>query len=197
MRSSNTGNALGSLISGNDGRNVLTGLAGTDTLSGGAGRDTLIGGVDADTLAGGLGSDRFVFTALSDSTVATPDTVMDLVHGEDVFDFSSIGRNLRPRQPGPLHIAAAPPTACTRPRRGARVLSLDCLNWPFFRGFTDGFGCLGVPSAMILLRSASIRAPCGVACLIALLCRCAEPACSRAELAFLRCCVCSALRRSR
>lgn len=90
MRSSNTGNALGSLISGNDGRNVLTGLAGTDTLSGGAGRDTLIGGVDADTLTGGPGSDRFVFTALSDSTVATPDTVMDLVHGEDVFDFSSI-----------------------------------------------------------------------------------------------------------
>ena len=30
------GNALGNLISGNDGRNVLTGLAGTDTLSGGA-----------------------------------------------------------------------------------------------------------------------------------------------------------------
>ena len=87
------GNALDNLISGNDGRNVLTGLAGADTLSGGAGRDTLIGGAEADTLTGGSGSDRFVFTAVSDSRVASPDTIIDFIQGEDVIDFSSIDAN--------------------------------------------------------------------------------------------------------
>jgi Ca2+-binding RTX toxin-like protein len=88
-----TGNAFDNLISGNDGRNVLTGLAGADTLSGGAGRDTLIGGAEADTLTGGSGSDRFVYTAVSDSTVAEPDTIIDFIQGEDVIDFSLIDAN--------------------------------------------------------------------------------------------------------
>jgi Ca2+-binding RTX toxin-like protein len=72
-------------------------LAGTDTLSGGAGRDTLIGGVDADTLTGGPGSDRLGFTAVTDSTVAAPDTIVDFIQGEDVIDFSSIDANTSPR----------------------------------------------------------------------------------------------------
>jgi hypothetical protein len=67
----------------------------------------------------------------------------------------------------------------------------------------SGYHDWGVSAAMILLRSGSIRVPCGVACLMALLCphvpmdACAARACLRAELAFLRCCSCSALRRSR
>ncbi|MCC7425487.1 MAG: calcium-binding protein [Alphaproteobacteria bacterium] len=43
-----TGNALGNLISGNDGANVLTGLGGDDLLNGGAGADQMFGGTGDD-----------------------------------------------------------------------------------------------------------------------------------------------------
>jgi Ca2+-binding RTX toxin-like protein len=88
-----TGNALSNVITGNAGNNTLQGLAGADMLIGGNGNDQLIGGADADTLIGGPGSDRFVFTAVSDSTVAAPDTIVGFVHGEDLIYFSSIDAN--------------------------------------------------------------------------------------------------------
>jgi Ca2+-binding RTX toxin-like protein len=43
------GNALGNIITGNDGKNALDGDAGNDTLAGGLGADTLTGGAGADT----------------------------------------------------------------------------------------------------------------------------------------------------
>ena len=107
-----TGNALANKITGNSGNNVLSGLdgndildggAGNDTLDGGNGNDTLVGGLGndvlmggsgADTMTGGSGNDTFVFKALSDSTVAAPDTITDYAKG-DKLDLSAIDANTK------------------------------------------------------------------------------------------------------
>ena len=52
-----TGNALGNVLDGNNGRDTLRGLAGIDTLNGGLGNDKLTGGSRGDTLDGGGGVD--------------------------------------------------------------------------------------------------------------------------------------------
>jgi Ca2+-binding RTX toxin-like protein len=48
---------------------------------------------DADSLTGGPASDRFDFTALSDSIVAAPNSIMDFVHGVDAMDLRSLDAN--------------------------------------------------------------------------------------------------------
>jgi Ca2+-binding RTX toxin-like protein len=63
---------------------VLIGLDGNDRLTGGDGADTLVGGADSDT---------FVFTTLSNSTPANPDTIVDFTHGIDKIDLSAIDAN--------------------------------------------------------------------------------------------------------
>lgn len=103
-----SGNMLANRISGNFGDNELFGGMGNDTLAGGDGSDTLRGGLGndalfggdgddvlrgdwgSDTLTGGLGHDTFVFTALSHSTVASPDLITDFTQGEDHIDLSAI-----------------------------------------------------------------------------------------------------------
>jgi len=66
---------------------------------------------------------------------------------------------LSPSRPPPkiLRNGRGSGSAARAAAHGRAVLSLDCLNWPFFQGSPKVFGCLGIPSAMILLRSASIR----------------------------------------
>ncbi len=78
------GSAYGDTLTGDAGANALWGLAGNDALAGGAG---------ADTLKGGAGADRFVYTAISDSTVAAAgrDSLNDFSHAEgDRIDLSTI-----------------------------------------------------------------------------------------------------------
>jgi Ca2+-binding RTX toxin-like protein len=45
-----TGNTLGNIIVGNDGKNRLDGGAGNDTIDGGGGNDTMLGGAGSDTM---------------------------------------------------------------------------------------------------------------------------------------------------
>ena len=73
----------------------MTGTSGINVLTGGAGNDIINGGWGADVLVGGAGNDKFVFAALKDSTPATPDTIIDFVHGQDSFDFSAIDANTK------------------------------------------------------------------------------------------------------
>lgn len=54
---SGIGNALGNVITGNDGDSVIDGVEGSDTLFGGLGLDTLFGGIDNDVLNGGDADD--------------------------------------------------------------------------------------------------------------------------------------------
>jgi Ca2+-binding RTX toxin-like protein len=103
----------------------LTGNGMANTITGGAGDDTLTGGGGADRLTGGLGADTFVYTSLSDSTVAAGgrDTITDFssvagdkidlhlidavsnVAGDQAFDF--IGSNPFFGTPGELNETAS------------------------------------------------------------------------------------------
>jgi Ca2+-binding RTX toxin-like protein len=71
----------------------MLGSAGADTLLGGLGADVITGLGGADTLAGRAGNDVFVYTALSDSTVAASDTLIDFAPTGDVIDLSAIDAN--------------------------------------------------------------------------------------------------------
>jgi Ca2+-binding RTX toxin-like protein len=72
---------------------VLTGSTKNNTITGGLGNDTITGGKGADVLTGGAGADHFVYTALTDSTVAAngQDAIRDFSHGQgDKIDLSAI-----------------------------------------------------------------------------------------------------------
>ncbi|MCU1719162.1 calcium-binding protein [Pseudomonas sp. 5P_3.1_Bac2] len=87
-----TGNELNNIIIGNDSANILRGNAGNDQLFGGGGNDQLFGGAGADTLVGGQGRDLFIYTEVSDSTVAAADFILDFASGEDRIDLSGLGK---------------------------------------------------------------------------------------------------------
>ena len=76
-----TGNGLANAITGNAGANVI------------------IGGAGADTFTGGAGADTFRFTALSDSTAAAGDHIVDFSGKKgmrpqgDKIDLSAIDAN--------------------------------------------------------------------------------------------------------
>ena len=81
-------NAMGSAYA-----DTVTGSAGANALWGMAGNDVLAGGGGADALKGGAGADRFVYTAISDSSVAAVgrDSINDFSHPEtDRIDLSGI-----------------------------------------------------------------------------------------------------------
>ena len=63
------------VLNGAGGSDLLEGQAGNDRLTGGDGNDILIGGTGSDALEGGSGNDAFVFRALSESTLASLDTL--------------------------------------------------------------------------------------------------------------------------
>ena len=78
---------------GNDtftGVNAVEGSNFNDIISGSNGSDTIFGRGGADLLTGGSGADHFAFNAVSDSTVASHDTISDFLHGTDVIDTSAI-----------------------------------------------------------------------------------------------------------
>ncbi|WP_187830126.1 calcium-binding protein [Siccirubricoccus phaeus] len=83
------GTRFGDEITGNDLANAFSGGAGDDYLSGAGGSDTLAGGGGADTMIGGWGDDVFLFSALTDSTAAAPDHILDFYAG-DRIDISAI-----------------------------------------------------------------------------------------------------------
>ncbi|MFG1296046.1 cadherin domain-containing protein [Xanthobacter variabilis] len=67
----------GKTLTGTKSADKLVGTAENDILRGGAGNDRLLGGGGKDVLTGGAGADVFVYTALTDSTVKSLDTITD------------------------------------------------------------------------------------------------------------------------
>lgn len=69
---------------GNAQSNVLNGNNGNDVIKAAGGADFLRGGVGADALTGGTGNDTFLYSALSESTVAAAgrDTIKDFTTGD-------------------------------------------------------------------------------------------------------------------
>lgn len=84
------GSTLDDVITGSGVANLLDGDSGNDTLLGGKGADTLAGGTGRDTLTGGTEGDVFLFSAIGESAVATPDRITDFVRGQDIIDLSAI-----------------------------------------------------------------------------------------------------------
>lgn len=79
------------VLLGSAGADLLRGEFGSDTIDGRAGADMITGGSGADALTGGAGSDTFIFKALSDSTLAQRDAILDFSHAEgDRIDLSAI-----------------------------------------------------------------------------------------------------------
>ncbi|UCI27762.1 beta strand repeat-containing protein [Mesorhizobium sp. B2-8-5] len=82
------------IADGRAGADGLTGSSGVDYIFGGSGNDTIKGLGGADWLSGGAGDDHFRFEAVSDSTHAAFDTILDFQHGtgstgHDFIDFAS------------------------------------------------------------------------------------------------------------
>jgi Ca2+-binding RTX toxin-like protein len=73
---------------------TLIGGQGDDVLAGWNGDDVLQGGAGADYIQGYFGDDTFVFSRISDSRVAAPDTIKDLTDG-DTVDLSAIDANTK------------------------------------------------------------------------------------------------------
>jgi Ca2+-binding RTX toxin-like protein len=67
---------------GDDAHNILKGAQGNDVISGGAGKDWLYGNGGADTLSGGGGADKFVYTQVTDSTVAARDIITNFSNAD-------------------------------------------------------------------------------------------------------------------
>ena len=93
------GSNFNDTITGDAGVNTLYGQAGNDTINGGDAGDYIFGGVGNDTLNGQGGQDNltgqggndvFVFSALADSPLATPDTIVDFTSGQDTINLSAI-----------------------------------------------------------------------------------------------------------
>jgi Ca2+-binding RTX toxin-like protein len=80
-------------VSGGDGDDKVYGDAGNDVLNGGSGDDTISGGAGSDTLTGGAGKDVFVFSATSDSSAASIDTITDFTRSWDKIDLRTIDAN--------------------------------------------------------------------------------------------------------
>jgi len=78
-------------VTGSGQGDSLTGDAGINRLEGAGGKDTLTGGGGADSLDGGTAADRFVYAAVSDSTDAARDRILDFsqVQG-DLIDLAAI-----------------------------------------------------------------------------------------------------------
>ena len=79
-----TGNSFNNAIYGTNGLNALVGGGGNDRLFGFAGNDTLDGGAGFDQMTGGAGNDLFVFHAAADSTIGTPDRILDFASGDQI-----------------------------------------------------------------------------------------------------------------
>lgn len=83
--------ALGAVIEnaiGGSGNDVIVGNDAANILHGGAGNDVIYGGGGQDQLFGGSGKDIFVFAAVSDSPIKSPDKIMDFETGIDKIDLS-------------------------------------------------------------------------------------------------------------
>ena len=100
-----TGDNQANLLEGLSGNDTLIGAGGHDTLIGGRGNDVIIGGAGQDVLTGddphvsGRSSDRFVFRAVSDSTVNAMDVITDFHRSSrlgavrDIIDLREIDAN--------------------------------------------------------------------------------------------------------
>ena len=78
------------IINGTNNADTLVGTNVDDIISGLNGNDIIRGGDGADTISGGAGNDTFLYLAVTESTLASPDIVTDFTRGFDRIDLSSL-----------------------------------------------------------------------------------------------------------
>jgi Ca2+-binding RTX toxin-like protein len=66
------------IITAGDGNDNITAGNDNDTIDAGAGNDWIFGGGGVDTMTGGADNDTYYYSAISESTIADPDTITDL-----------------------------------------------------------------------------------------------------------------------
>jgi Ca2+-binding RTX toxin-like protein len=86
----NIGHSSNEAILGSSKADTLVGTSGNDIIIGNGGNDTFTGGGGADVLTAGSGKDSFVFKAISDSTPASHDTIINFNHTYDTINFTNI-----------------------------------------------------------------------------------------------------------
>jgi Ca2+-binding RTX toxin-like protein len=86
----NLGHGSNEAILGSANADTLVGGPGNDIIIGNGGNDTFVGGGGADMLLSGSGHDTFVFKAITDSTPASHDTIINFNHSTDQIEFASI-----------------------------------------------------------------------------------------------------------
>jgi YVTN family beta-propeller protein len=86
----NVGQGTNEAILGSTNSDALVGGPGNDIIIGNGGNDTFTGGGGADTLFGGQGHDTFIYKAISDSTPASHDVIVNFNHSNDVIEFQNI-----------------------------------------------------------------------------------------------------------
>lgn len=91
-------NAIGG--SGND---VIVGNDAANYIDGGAGNDVIYGGGGQDILKGGAGMDIFVYKNASESSLESPDKIIDFETGVDKINFSFF--NYSAGKPGFIHFS--------------------------------------------------------------------------------------------
>ncbi len=94
-------------LSGSAFNDTLTGDANANVIYGVGGADSIIGGGGQDILSGGAGGDKFVFTAVSDSTIAAPDTILDFQSGDHI-DLHQIDADGGTAGDQAFHVGATP-----------------------------------------------------------------------------------------
>jgi Ca2+-binding RTX toxin-like protein len=87
----NVGQSPNEAILGSTKADTLVGGPGNDLIIGNGGNDTFKGGGGADTLFGGSGHDTFVFNAITDSTPASHDTIVNFHQATDQIEFANTG----------------------------------------------------------------------------------------------------------
>jgi YVTN family beta-propeller protein len=86
----NIGHGNNEAILGTSKADSLIGGSGNDIIIGNGGNDTLRGGSGADLQTGGSGNVAFSYSAITDSTPASYDTITDFRHNHDKIDFTNI-----------------------------------------------------------------------------------------------------------
>ena len=130
------------ILGEDDDNDSIRSARGNDVIEGLGGNDTLNGGFGSDILDGGAGNDIFVFQ-FGQSSVASPDRIMDFTIGSDKIDLRDLDR-------------AAPmnaPAVFTRAANSAAATLADVVN----NVFTDANGALNGNQSLAINSAALVN----------------------------------------
>jgi hypothetical protein len=130
------------ILGEDDDNDSIRSARGNDVIEGLGGNDTLNGGFGSDILDGGAGNDIFVFQ-FGESSVASPDRIMDFTIGSDKIDLRDFERA------DPMNA----PAVFTRAANSAAATLADVVN----NVFTDANGALNGNQSLAINSAALVN----------------------------------------